>query len=602
MSILAWTWIVVGVSFALYITIAWYAKAKTTGDFYVAERQIPPIINGMATGADWMSAASFISMAGLISFLGRDGAMYLMGWTGGYVLLAMLLAPYLRKYGKYTVPMFVGERYYSNGARVTAVICAIFVSFTYVAGQMRGVGIVFSRFLEVGINTGVLIGMAIVFFYAVTGGMKGITYTQVAQYWVLIVAYLIPAITISIMLTGWPIPQIGFGSTLSEGGQKLLGTTGGYMLEKLDLLQKDLGFPAYTAKGAKSMIDVFMITFALMVGTAGLPHIIIRFFTTPTIKGARASAGWALFFIALLYTTAPAVAAFARFNMIHTLHNKPYAEAPAWFKNWEKTGLVSWVDKNGDGKMQYAKGLAYEGAPKFAKGPDGAMILGKYGERTVTNKIIPLEKSKNELRIDNDIIVLASPEIAKLHPFIIALVAAGGLAAALSTAAGLLLVIAASFSHDLMKNIIKKDMSEKTELTMARAAAGVAVIIAGYFGVNPPGFVAQVVAFAFGLAASSFFPIIVMGIFWKKATKEGCIAGMLLGMGFTAAYIIYFRFINPGIDNAAHWLWGISPEGIGTIGMLLNFIVIYVVSKFTKEPPQAVQDMVASLRYPREIS
>ena len=601
MSILAWTWIVVGLSFALYIAIAWYAKAKTTGDFYVAERAIPPIMNGMATGADWMSAASFISMAGLISFLGRDGAMYLMGWTGGYVLLAMLLAPYLRKYGKYTVPMFVGERYYSNGARVTAVICAIFVSFTYVAGQMRGVGIVFSRFMEVEINTGVLIGMAIVFFYAVTGGMKGITYTQVAQYWVLIVAYMIPAITISIMLTGVPIAQIGFGSTLSEGGQKLLGVGPGYLLEKLDIIQKDLGFPAYTAQGAKSMIDVFMITFALMVGTAGLPHIIIRFFTTPTIKGARASAGWALFFIALLYTTAPAVAAFARFNMINTLHNKDYASAPGWFKNWEKTGLVSWVDKNGDGKMQYHKGLAFDGLPKIAKGPDGQPILGKFGERTVTNKIVPIEKSKNELRIDNDIIVLASPEIAKLHPFVVALVAAGGLAAALSTAAGLLLVIAASFSHDLMKNIISKDMSEKKELIMARAAAGVAVIIAGYFGIKPPGFVAQVVAFAFGLAASSFFPIIVMGIFWKKATKEGCILGMLGGMGFTAAYIIYFRFINPAMDNAAHWWWGISPEGIGTIGMVFNFIIIYVVSKLTKEPPQAVQDMVLSLRYPREL-
>ncbi|HSO71770.1 MAG TPA: sodium:solute symporter family protein [Thermodesulfobacteriota bacterium] len=601
MSILAWTWIVVGLSFALYIAIAWFAKAKTTGDFYVAERAIPPIMNGMATGADWMSAASFISMAGLISFLGRDGAMYLMGWTGGYVLLAMLLAPYLRKYGKYTVPMFVGERYYSNGARVTAVICAIFVSFTYVAGQMRGVGIVFSRFMEVEINTGVLIGMAIVFFYAVTGGMKGITYTQVAQYWVLIVAYLIPAITISLMLTGMPIPQLGFGSSLSEAGQKLLGVGPGYLLEKLDIIQKDLGFPAYTAKGAKSMIDVFMITFALMVGTAGLPHIIIRFFTTPTIKGARASAGWALFFIALLYTTAPAVAAFARFNMINTLHNKDYAAAPGWFKNWEKTGLVTWIDKNGDGKMQYFKGLAYEGLPKLAKAPDGQPILGKFGERTVTNKVVPIEKSKNELRIDNDIIVLASPEIAKLHPFVVALVAAGGLAAALSTAAGLLLVIAASFSHDLMKNIISKDMTEKKELIMARAAAGVAVIIAGYFGIKPPGFVAQVVAFAFGLAASSFFPIIVMGIFWKKATKEGCILGMLGGMGFTAAYIIYFRFINPAMDNAAHWWWGISPEGIGTIGMLFNFIIIYVVSKMTKEPPQAVQDMVLSLRYPREL-
>jgi cation/acetate symporter len=598
MSILTWTWLVVGATFALYIGIAWWAKAKTTGDFYVAERGIPPIMNGMATGADWMSAASFISMAGLISFIGRDGSMYLMGWTGGYVLLAMLLAPYLRKYGKYTVPMFVGERYYSNSARVTAVICAIFVSFTYVAGQMRGVGIVFSRFLEVGINTGVLIGMAIVFFYAVTGGMKGITYTQVAQYWVLICAYLIPAITISIMLTGWPIPQIGFGATLSEGGQKLLGVSGGYMLEKLDILQKDLGFSAYTGTGAKSLWDVFMITVALMVGTAGLPHIIIRFFTTPSIKGARASAGWALFFIALLYTTAPAVAAFARFNMINTLHNKDYTSAPSWFKNWEQTGLVSWVDKNGDGKIQYFKGKVYNGKPDFAKDADGKLILGKYGERTVTNK---LDASKNEVNIDRDIIVLASPEIAKLHPFIIALVAAGGLAAALSTAAGLLLVIASAFSHDLMKNIIDKDMSEKKELIMARCAAGAAVIIAGYFGINPPGFVAQVVAFAFGLAASSFFPIIVMGIFWKKATKEGCITGMLLGMGFTAAYIIYFRFINPSMDNAAHWLWGVSPEGIGTIGMIINFIAIYVVSKVTKEPPQAVQDMVLSLRYPRAL-
>jgi cation/acetate symporter len=497
--------------------------------------------------------------------------------------------------------MFVGERYYSNSARVTAVICAIFVSFTYVAGQMRGVGIVFSRFLEVSINTGVLVGMAIVFFYAVTGGMKGITYTQVAQYWVLIFAYLIPAITISIMLTGWPIPQIGFGATLSEGGQKLLGVSGGYMLEKLDLLQKDLGFSAYTGRGAKSMLDVFMITFALMVGTAGLPHIIIRFFTTPTIKGARASAGWALFFIALLYTTAPAVAAFARFNMINTLHNKDYSSAPSWFKNWETTGLVTWVDKNGDGKMQYHNGLAYAGLPVLAKDANGNLILGKYGERTVTNKVVPIETSKNELRIDNDIIVLASPEIAKLHPFIIALVAAGGLAAALSTAAGLLLVIASAFSHDLMKNIIQKDMSEKKELIMARCAAGVAVIIAGYFGIKPPGFVAQVVAFAFGLAASSFFPIIVMGIFWQKATKEGCITGMLSGMGFTAAYIIYFRFINPSMDNAAHWLWGISPEGIGTIGMLINFIAIYVVSKVTKEPPLAVQEMVLSLRYPRAL-
>lgn len=602
MSILAWTWIIVGLSFALYIGIALYSKAKTTGDFYVAERQVPPLMNGMATGADWMSAASFISMAGLISFLGRDGAMYLMGWTGGYVLLAMLLAPYLRKYGKYTVPMFVGERYYSNGARVTAVICAIFVSFTYVAGQMRGVGIVFSRFLEVSINTGVIVGMCIVFFYAVLGGMKGITYTQVAQYCVLIVAYMIPAIFISIMLTGNPIPQLGYGSSLSEGGMQLLGVKeGGHLLAKLDMIQKDLGFPAYTGKGAKSMIDVFMITFALMVGTAGLPHIIIRFFTTPTIRGARASAGWALLFIAILYTTAPAVAAFARTNLILSLNNKPFTEAPSWFKNWEKTGLVAWKDKNGDGKMQYAPGAPFEGLPKidFAKTADGKPQLGPQGERMVNNAPT---KNKNELHVDADIVVLANPEIAKLPPWVVALVAAGGLAAALSTAAGLLLVIAAALSHDLIKGILVKDISEKKELLWARAAAGGAVIVAGYFGINPPGFVAQVVAFAFGLAASSFFPLIIMGIFWKRATKEGAILGMASGMAFTAIYIIYFKFVHPELNTDKYWWWGISPEGIGTIGMLLNFAVMWIVSLFTKAPPEAVQRMVASLRYPREIA
>ncbi len=594
MGILAWTWVIVGLSFALYISIAWYAKAKTTGDFYVAERQIHPVLNGMATGADWMSAASFISMAGLISFLGRDGSMYLMGWTGGYVLLAMLLAPYLRKYGKFTVPMFVKERYYSDAARVVAVFCAIFVSFTYVAGQMRGVGIVFSRFLEVPINTGVLIGMAIVFFYAVTGGMKGITYTQVAQYCVLIVAYMIPAIFISIMLTGWPIPQIGYGSSLSQGGQALLGTSPGYLLDKLDGLQIELGFKAYTGQGAKSLLDVFMITFALMVGTAGLPHIIIRFFTTPTIKGARASAGWALFFIALLYTTAPAVAAFARTNLILTLNNKNYADAPSWFKNWEMTGLVAWKDKNGDGKIQFAPGNAFKGKVAFSK------EKGQYGERVVTTPFD--DKSKNELYIDNDIVVLANPEIAKLPNWVVALVAAGGLAAALSTAAGLLLVIASAISHDLIKGIIRKDISEKGELTWARSAAGAAVIVAGYFGINPPGFVAQVVAFAFGLAASSFFPLIIMGIFWKRATKAGAILGMASGIVFTAIYIIYFKFVNPGVNNAAHWLWGISPEGIGTIGMALNFIVMYVVSLITPPPPQEVQDMVERIRYPRELA
>jgi cation/acetate symporter len=595
MGILAWTWVIVGLSFALYISIAWYAKAKTTGDFYVAERQIHPVLNGMATGADWMSAASFISMAGLISFLGRDGSMYLMGWTGGYVLLAMLLAPYLRKYGKFTVPMFVKERYYSDTARVVAVFCAIFVSFTYVAGQMRGVGIVFSRFLEVPINTGVIIGMAIVFFYAVTGGMKGITYTQVAQYCVLIVAYMIPAIFISIMLTGWPIPQIGFGSSLSQSGQALLGTSPGYLLDKLDGIQKELGFAAYTGQGAKSLVDVFMITFALMVGTAGLPHIIIRFFTTPTIKGARASAGWALFFIALLYTTAPAVAAFARTNLILTLNNKDYTtQAPSWFKNWEKTGLVAWKDKNGDGKIQFHKGNAFKGKLTFAKEP------GQYGERVVTTPLN--EKSTNELYIDNDIVVLANPEIAKLPNWVVALVAAGGLAAALSTAAGLLLVIASAISHDLIKGIISKDISEKGELMWARGAAGLAVIIAGYFGINPPGFVAQVVAFAFGLAASSFFPLIIMGIFWKRATKAGAILGMASGILFTAIYIIYFKFVNPDANVAKNWLWGISPEGIGTIGMALNFIVMYVVSLITPPPPQEVQDMVERIRYPRELA
>lgn len=603
MDILTWTWIIVGISFALYIGIAIWAKAKTTGDFYVAAKQIHPVLNGMATGADWMSAASFISMAGMISFMGRDGAMYLMGWTGGYVLLAMLLAPYLRKYGKYTVPMFVGERYYSQTARVVALICAIFVSFTYVAGQMRGVGIVFSRFLEVPINTGVIIGMCIVFFYAVLGGMKGITYTQVAQYCVLIVAYMIPAIFISIMLTGNPVPQLGYGSSLSTNGMQLLGAPeGGYLLDKLDGIQKELGFSAYTAGGAKSTIDVFMITFALMVGTAGLPHIIIRFFTTPTIKGARASAGWALLFIALLYTTAPAVASFARLNLMQTLHNKQYAEAPSWFKNWEKTSLVAWKDKNGDGIMQLAKGNAFDGKIAFRKDEAGKFVKGQFGENIVTTKQTSIEKSKNELYIDNDIIVLANPEIAKLPNWVVALVAAGGLAAALSTAAGLLLVIASAISHDLMKSVIKPDLSETGELIWARAAAGGAVVIAGYFGINPPGFVAQVVAFAFGLAASSFFPVIIMGIFWRKATKEAAIAGMFSGIVFTAAYIIYFKFMNPPSFNvAANWLWGISPEGIGSIGMVINFIVIMVVSKMTKEPPVAVQNMVASLRYPREI-
>jgi len=599
MNILTWTWIIVGLSFALYIGIAIWSRARTTGDFYVAAKQIHPVLNGMATGADWMSAASFISMAGLIAWMGRDGSMYLMGWTGGYVLLAMLLAPYLRKYGKFTVPMFVGERYYSQSARVVAVVCAIFVSFTYVAGQMRGVGVVFSRFLEVPINTGVLIGMAIVFFYATMGGMKGITYTQVAQYCVLITAYMIPAIFISIMLTGVPIPQLGYGASLSEGGQQILGSGPGHLLDKLNQIQVDLGFSAYTSGGAKSTIDVFMITLALMVGTAGLPHIIIRFFTTPTIRGARSSAGWALLFIAILYTTAPAVAAFARLNLIQSVEGKTYAEAPSWFKNWEKTGLVAWKDRNGDGKMQFSKGEPFKGKVEFVKDASGAIAIGAFGERVVKNEFDA--KNTNEVYVDRDTIVLANPEIAKLPNWVVALVAAGGLAAALSTAAGLLLVIASAISHDLVKNVIAKDTTEKAELIWARVAAGAAVIIAGYFGIHPPGFVAQVVAFAFGLAASSFFPIIILGIFWKRTTKEGAMLGMVAGIAFTAAYIIYFKFVNPDLNNAKNWLWGISPEGIGSIGMVINFVVAWGVSLVTKAPPQAVQDMVASLRFPRTI-
>ncbi|KAA3619510.1 MAG: cation acetate symporter [Calditrichaeota bacterium] len=561
MSILMWTWIIVGLTFALYIGIAIWSRASSTGEFYVASKQVHPIANGMATGADWMSAASFISMAGLISFIGRDGAVYLMGWTGGYVLLALLLAPYLRKFGKYTVPEFVGERYYSDVARIVAVICAIFVSFTYVAGQMRGVGIVFSRFLEVDITSGVIIGVGIVFFYAVLGGMKGITYTQVAQYCVLIVAYLIPAIFISILVTGNPIPQLGFGSTESA--------TGTYLLDKLDNLHEALGFAAYTA-GTKSTIDVFFITAALMVGTAGLPHVIIRFFTVPKVADARKSAGWALFFIAILYTTAPAVAAFARTNMITTLNDKPYASAPSWFKNWEETKLIAWTDKNDDGIMQL----------RGKNAPDGL---------------------ENELKVDRDIMVLANPEIAQLPNWVVALVAAGGLAAALSTAAGLLLVISTSVSHDLLKSVMMRDMDEKKELVAARIAAGFAVAIAGYFGINPPGFVAQVVAFAFGLAASSFFPIIILGIFSKKVNKEGAIAGMLSGIIFTAAYIIYFKFVNPGANNPSNWWFGISPEGIGTLGMLLNFIVTLVVTKFTPAPPEHIQHLVENVRVPKEL-
>jgi cation/acetate symporter len=592
MDVQTWTFIIVGATFALYIGIAIWSKASTTGDFYIAGRGVHPVVNGMATGADWMSAASFISMAGLISFMGYDGAVYLMGWTGGYVLLALLLAPYLRKFGKFTVPDFVGDRYYSNAARIVAVVCAIFVSFTYVAGQMRGVGVVFSRFLEVDINTGVIIGMAIVFFYAVLGGMKGITYTQAAQYCVLIFAYLVPAIFISILLTDHLIPQIGFGGSLGGaiGSQIANGETVSLM-EKLNQLNTELGFAEYTS-GKKSTLDVLCITGALMAGTAGLPHVIVRFYTVPKVRDARVSAGWALFFIAILYTTAPAVAAFARTNLINTVSGASYAQVegqksiPQWFKTWEDTGLLAWVDKNNDGKVKYVAGEAVSGKPEFTD------QRGEYGQRVVSN---PNPDSENELYVDRDIIVLANPEIAQLPPWVIALVAAGGLAAALSTAAGLLLVVSTSISHDLLKRVFVPSITEKQELLAARVAAGVAVMIAGYFGINPPGFVAQVVAFAFGLACSSFFPAIILGVFAKKANREGVITGMLVGIIFTASYIIYFKFMGGTPDQ--YW-FGISPEGIGAIGMLLNFAVAFIISRFTPEPPQDVQEMVEHIRVP----
>jgi cation/acetate symporter len=583
MDIQAWTYVIVTFTFILYIAIAIWSRASSTSEFYVAGKGVSPIANGMATAADWMSAASFISMAGLISFMGRDGSIYLLGWTGGYVLLALLLAPYLRKFGQYTVPDFVGQRYYSQTARFVAVCCAIFVSFTYIAGQMRGVGVVFSRFLEVNISAGVMIGMGIVFFYAVLGGMKGITYTQVAQYCVLIFAFLVPAFFISIMMTNNPIPQLGFGSTL-------VGSEGVYLLDKLDGLNVELGFSEYTS-GVKSTLDIFCITAALMVGTAGLPHVIIRFFTVRRVKDARMSAGWALLFIAILYTTAPAIAAFARTNLIDTINNKEYVTSPSWFKNWEKTGLLVWLDKNDDGKIQYRSGKAFDGKPQFVNDEQGT-----HGQRIVSNE--PTE-SENELFVDRDIIVLANPEIAKLPNWVVGLVAAGGLAAALSTAAGLLLVISTSISHDLMKKIFMPKITEKQELLFARIAAGLAVILAGHFGVHPPGFVAQVVAFAFGLAASSFFPTILMGIFSKRMNKEGAISGMLAGITFTAAYIIYFKFVNPAANVSDNWLFGISPEGIGAIGMIINFVVALTVSRFTPAPPAEVQKLVEDIRIPR---
>ena len=558
MSVQVWTFGFVFLTFGLYIGIAIWSRAGSTSEFYVAGSGVSPLANGMATAADWMSAASFISMAGLISFLGRDGTFYLMGWTGGYVLLALLLAPYLRKFGKFTVPDFIGDRYYSQSARLIAVFCAIVISFVYVCGQMQGAGIVFSRFLEVDITTGVVIGMAIVFFYAVMGGMKGITYTQVAQYCVLIFAFMVPAIFISMLMTGIPIPQIGFGAELTEE------FGGGRLLDRLDGLSEALGFATYT-EGLRTTQDVFFITAALMFGTAGLPHVIIRFFTVPNVRDARRSAGFALFFIAILYTTAPAVAAFARTNLLTTVSNVEYTAVPEWFSKWEATNLVSFEDKNNDGRIQY---------------------LG--------------DAEQNELEVNRDIMVLANPEIAGLPNWVVALVAAGALAAALSTAAGLLLVISTAVAHDLLKRSFMPAITEKQELLYARVAIFVAVLVAGYVGINPPAYVAQVVAFAFGLAAASFFPAIVLGIFQKRMNKHGAIAGMLAGFTFTAAYIIYFKTINPAADNAANWWLGISPEGIGSIGTLANLTVAIIISKFTPAPPKNVQAIVEDIRLPGE--
>ena len=582
MSTQVLTYLFVGASFALYIGIAIWSKAQSTNDFYVAGKGVHPVANGMATAADWMSAASFLSMAGLIAFLGKDGSVYLMGWTGGYVLLALLLAPYLRKFGKFTVPDFIGERYYSKTARKLAVLCLIFISFTYIAGQMRGVGIVFSRFLEVDINTGVIVGMAIVFFYAVLGGMKGITYTQVAQYCVLIFAYLVPAIFISILMTGEVMPQVGFGSKLVDSDI--------YLLDKLDQVTKDLGFSAYT-ENVKSNIDIFCITAALMFGTAGLPHVIVRFFTVPNVGAARQSAGYALIFIALLYTTAPAVSAFARMNLIDSIQDQPYSSSPSWFKNWEEIGLIAWKDKNEDQKIQYSSGNALENIkPNYIEGK------GSSGERLLANN--PDLSNENEVYIDRDIIVLANPEIAQLPGWVIALVAAGGLAAALSTAAGLLLVISSSISHDLLKKTYMPQITEKQELRYARIAAAIAIGIAGIFGIYPPAFVAQVVAFAFGLAAATFFPALFLGIFYKRLNKEGAVIGMMAGLIFTATYIIYFKFINPALNSDEYWLFGISPEGIGFLGMLLNLSLALIVSSFYEPPPEEVIEMVDEIRRP----
>ena len=590
MSVQAWTYLIVGATFLLYIAIAVWARAGSTTEFYVAGGGVHPVANGMATAADWMSAASFISMAGIISFAGYDGAVYLMGWTGGYVLLALLLAPYLRKFGKFTVPDFIGDRYYSNVARTVAVVCAIIVSFTYVAGQMRGVGLVFSRFLEVDINTGVYIGTVVVFFYAIMGGMKGITYTQVAQYCVLIFAYMVPAIFISFQMTGHVIPQLGFLGEVNDG-------SGMALLAKLDQLHTELGFAEYT-DGSKSTTDVFAITLALMAGTAGLPHVIVRFFTVPRVKDARISAGWALLFIAILYTTAPAIAAFARTNLIETIEDRPYAELPPWFAKWEETALVAWQDKNGDGRLQYGPGDPFVGEVDQQLNGAGAREKGQYGQTLLNN---PPTNNRNEVYIDRDIMVLANPEIARLPAWIIALVAAGGLAAALSTAAGLLLVISTAVSRDLMRKQIKPNMTEAEELWWARGGAAAAVIVAAYFGVNPPGFVAATVALAFGLAAASFFPAIVLGIFDKRMNRAGAISGMLIGIVLMFGYMAVYRlgWFVAEVPPASSWWFGISPEGFGSVAMTVNLIVALVVSRLTPAPPADVQDIVEEIRIPR---
>jgi len=586
MDIQGWTFLLVGLSFTLYIGIAIWSRARTTGDFYVAGKGVHPVANGLATAADWMSAASFISMAGIIAFAGMGGSVYLIGWTGGYVLLALLLAPYLRKFGKYTVPDFVGDRYASQTARVVAVLCALFVSFTYVAGQMRGVGIVFSRFLEVDITLGVIIGMGLVFIYAVIGGMKGITYTQVAQYCVLIFAFMVPAIFLSIMATGHPLPQTGLGAELEGGGG---------LLQKLDQLHTDLGFSQYTEYG-DNMFNIVCITAALMLGTAGLPHVIVRFYTVKRVRDARSSAGWALLFIAILYTTAPAIAVFARTNLIESVHKTSYTEVPAWFSTWEDSGLLAWHDRNNDGVITYAPGKLTAGRPVFATTETGTPLRGSHGERLLsTDTLVP---GDNELYVDRDIMVLANPEIAGLPDWVVALVAAGGLAAALSTAAGLLMVISSAVSHDLIKRTLVPTISERGELRVARIAAGVAVVCAGLLGIFPPDYVAAVVAFAFGLAASSFFPVILLGIFWKRFNAAGAISGMLVGLCFTATYIVYFKFVNPAANVPTNWLFGVSPEGIGVIGMVLNLAVGVPMALLTKPPSAEVQALVESIRIP----